>query len=104
MPWDTAFSECTLAGGHFVVLGSPEENEFVRSVIAERGTGSNWVGLKFGDEGWAWIDERETYLNWGPGEGITGAGLCARMKDDTGKLHDRACTSTYAYICEEEIA
>ncbi|KAJ8036774.1 Asialoglycoprotein receptor 1 [Holothuria leucospilota] len=103
MPWDTAFSECTLAGGRLVVIRSAEENEFLRSVIEERGTGSNWVGLMFGDEGWAWIDKSETYLNWAPGEGTPGANTCARMKDDTGKLHDRRCTSMYAYICEEEI-
>jgi len=76
--WQDAQDEAVALGANLVAIGSPKENAFLTTFIAQercRGCTPNmcniaWIGYRdTGGGNWGWINgEPVTYTNWYPGE------------------------------------
>ncbi|SEL85387.1 Peptidase_C39 like family protein [Butyrivibrio sp. ob235] len=68
--WDEAKEACEKEGGHLLTINSKEEQDFVQSLIEQKGTrNSYWLGGKRSENNsdrWEWITgESFSYTNWG---------------------------------------
>ena len=70
VPWHVAQDLCASQGGHLVRIESPEEFEFVKTLVARSQSPEFWVdGNDEASEG-VWVDaegEPLAYLPWPPG-------------------------------------
>jgi C-type mannose receptor len=102
--WHVAQDLCASQGGHLVRIQSPEEFEWVKTLIANSQSPEFWVdGNDEASEG-VWVDadgEPLAYLPWPPGLPDNGAYWehVAILPQD-GKLNDVPCGGRHAFICE----
>ena len=68
--WSYGKRQCEMFGGHLATITSPEENEFVYSMLCDNNVKRAIFGLSSPDgENWSWITgEPFEYSNWGNGE------------------------------------
>ena len=113
LTWTSARSACISGGGHLVSITSPEENNFVWSLISGSGMFDQWIGINdyYGGEGnWQWVDTNEPviYTNWASGEPNA-----AYPEEDFGEIYrdnglwndqweQRFITIYQYYVCEWE--
>lgn len=102
-PQANAKAECVSKGAHLVTITSQAEQDFVATI----GGGDRWVGLeskKITDKGtdFTWITgEDASYQHWVSGDPNSG-GYCAAIRGSDQGWVDRACSDSYAPICERE--
>ncbi|XP_051802238.1 CD209 antigen-like protein E [Acanthochromis polyacanthus] len=102
--WEDSRNDCMHKGTDLVVIDSEEEQNFT-----ERFAGPVWIGLKYKNEAWKWVDETPlTQSDWLPGEpnGAETGEHCAEIlhnKDGKG-WNDARCADTKTWICEKKVA
>ena len=70
VPWHVAQDLCASQGGHLARIESPEEFEFVKTLIAQSQSAVFWIDGNDEESEGVWVDaegEPLTYLPWPPG-------------------------------------
>ncbi|MGY5881434.1 MAG: C-type lectin domain-containing protein, partial [Candidatus Thorarchaeota archaeon] len=103
--WAYARDACSSQGGHLVSITSPEENNFIWSLLP---AGSTWIGLtdNIFEGSWYWVGTSDPtiYFNWEPGEPnafTSGEDYCV-VHESTGKWNDANNEYYLPYVCEWE--
>uniref|UniRef100_A0A914CK32 C-type lectin domain-containing protein n=1 Tax=Acrobeloides nanus TaxID=290746 RepID=A0A914CK32_9BILA len=106
-----ARSHCINESGDIVSIQSPDENNFVESLLSATKLEFAWIGieLEFYNGQWSWADGTDvTYTNWAPGSGRNSSVPYALMftnayPDQNLKDYWANCCNTYAYasICKQ---
>ena len=99
--WTAQRDGCGAVGAHLVTIGSAAEQSFALTIGP---AASRWIGLTNSVGGrWSWVTgEPLGYTNWGASAPSPAPNVCARMRSSDSTWADRACSSTYAAICERE--
>ncbi|KAL3969673.1 prickle [Sarotherodon galilaeus] len=104
--WDEARRDCRDKGADLVVIESPEEQNFLTTIIND----NTWIGLTDnGMEGqWKWVDGTPlTLANWATNEPNNGGSLtseedCVHIRaEDQRTWNDISCTASMKWICKE---
>ncbi len=116
MYWEDAKDFCEKMGGHLVTITSPEEQDYVQSMVIDYNKPC-WIGAyRLGtDTKWSWVtNERFEYTNWDEdeptlyhkGEIEIYVGIYANDYDTsystTGKWNDfrKSTTTVQGFVCE----
>ena len=103
--WYAAKYMSEALGGHLVTITSPEENDFVKSMIGEAGC---WIGATDRDsEGnWTWVTgETWSYANWTSGQpdnysGDEGTESYAHISANISTWNDNAGCALFPFVRE----
>lgn len=69
LSWNEAKTVCEKMGGHLVTIGSLNENNFVKNLVASQSKGVYWIGAKLSASSWSWVTgEAFSYKNWAAGQ------------------------------------
>jgi hypothetical protein len=104
IPWHVAQDFCARQGGHLARIQSPEEFEFLKTLIAQTKSIVFWVDGNDEESEGVWVDadgEPLTYLPWEPGfpSNDLGNENVAEIRD--GKFNDMRCGLRQGgFICE----
>ena len=110
LPWHLAKKKANELGGYLVSITSPEENEFIISLVnksTKNETCEIWIG--FNDEkregDWKWLSEDKATFNYWhnsqPDNWNNGENAVVFVKNDQGyRWNDRATDTRLPYIVE----
>lgn len=104
--WDKAQNHCLAAGAHLVIVGDPEEQDFLMEQVSAP---AYWLGLKVVREAgktqlYRWVDGTQlNYSYWDEGEPNDHKELedCVHMRS-SGRWNDMSCDNRYNWICEKK--
>ncbi|XP_035982734.1 uncharacterized protein LOC118557233 [Fundulus heteroclitus] len=99
--WDEARDDCRFRGADLVVVGSPEEQDFIyKSSLTGAGTSSYWIGLRVNGSGWKWVNEsdlRHSYWLQPPVEKVN----CATSVKEANGWKSVSCDDKNGWICQQ---
>uniref|UniRef100_A0A3Q2QIU5 Uncharacterized LOC105921211 n=1 Tax=Fundulus heteroclitus TaxID=8078 RepID=A0A3Q2QIU5_FUNHE len=99
--WDEARDDCRFRGADLVVVGSPEEQDFIyKSSLTGAGTSSYWIGLRVNGSGWKWVNEsdlRHSYWLQPPAEKVN----CATSVKEANGWKSVSCDDKNGWICQQ---
>ena len=98
--WTDSKAHCLGESANLVNIGSPMENEFIRSKISER----YWSGLReVADNQLNWVDDENApdYVNWIAGQPVyqDGRNDCVYVQSGSWRLDD--CGQSIQFVCEK---
>ncbi|XP_072291227.1 lactose-binding lectin l-2-like [Eucyclogobius newberryi] len=107
LTWADAELYCVSEGANLVSIHSPEENDFVKTLIRnfDFSQGPTWIGLSdmHKERGWMWSDGCPVdFQIWSEGEpnNYSGHEDCVEINHGVqNNWNDRPCSSTYPSVC-----
>ncbi|MCB9738071.1 MAG: hypothetical protein H6747_02310 [Deltaproteobacteria bacterium] len=103
--WADAENQCTTLGGHLSSIGSPDENNTVRSSITKGcgATATAWIGYNdFQGEGtWEWVDSaKKVYENFATGQPINNLSNNSIRMTAAGTWEAANSDTFLCYVCK----
>ncbi|KAM4598945.1 uncharacterized protein V3H82_016508 [Fundulus diaphanus] len=99
--WDEARDDCRFRGADLVVVGSPEEQDFIyKSSLTGAGTSGYWIGLRVKGSGWKWVNEsdlKNSYWLQLPAEKVN----CATSVKEANGWKSVSCDEKNGWICQQ---
>uniref|UniRef100_A0A3B3WE08 C-type lectin domain-containing protein n=1 Tax=Poecilia mexicana TaxID=48701 RepID=A0A3B3WE08_9TELE len=100
--WDEARDDCRLRDADLVVVGTPEEQDFIYKIsLAAAGASCYWIGLRAEGGGWKWLNGNELtngYWLQPPAEGLS----CATSVKEASGWKSVSCDDKNGWICQQK--
>ncbi|XP_050405448.2 macrophage mannose receptor 1 [Patella vulgata] len=103
--WYDSRRYCQQHGGDLMSIHSPDEDDYILSIIKTRSSsGIYWIGLNDLEGGYKWTDGTVvSYKSWTKGEpnDAFGGQRCVNFYSLTGDWNDDNCMDKFGFICKK---